>query len=225
MPSQCFTPIKAKVARVVKLDVCGNPVTGASSSVAVFDGFTQINPSPEYEEGEEFLTKKANGEPCVNQKDPNFLKRVGLDITFCNIDPDVIVMLTGERLITTGGPATGTGVAFGEGLLLARFSIEVWQPLAGLACSTSGNPLYVYWAFPNVGNTMISDWTIEQAPTEFSISANTQAAGALWGRGPGSAAVPKYIGTALVPTDLEHFLFNVTDVPPPIASCGAALLG
>ena len=220
MASQCFTPIKAEVARVVKLDVCGNPVTGASSAVAVFDGFTQISPSPEYEEGEEFLTKKANGQPCVNQKDPNFLKRVGLEITCCNLDPDVIVMLTGEDLIVTGAPATGTGVAFGEGLLLARFSLEVWQPLAGTVCSTTGGQLFVYWAFPNVGNTMVSDWTLENAPTEFSLSADTQKIGTLWDRGPGSGA--KYLGAA--PALDRHFLFNVTDIPPPAAACGAALL-
>lgn len=222
MPSTCFTPIKAEVARVVKLDVCGNPVTGASSAVAVFDGFTQISPSPEYEEGEEFLTKKANGQPCVNQKDPNFLKRVGLDITFCNIDPDVIAMLTGEDLIVTGGPATGTGVAFGEGLLLARFSLEVWQPLAGTVCSLTGQQQFAYWAFPNVGNAQVGDWTIENAPTEFQISANTEKMGTLWGRGPGTGT--KYIGTAPTAASATHFLFNVVALPPPTASCGAVLL-
>jgi hypothetical protein len=210
------------VARVVKVDVCGNPVTGASSAVATFDGFTQINPSPEYEEGEEFVTKKASGALCVNEKDPNELKRVGLDITFCNIDPDVITLLTGERLIVTGAPATGTGVAFGEGLLLSRFSLEVWQPLAGTVCAVGGSQLFAYWAFPNVGNTMIGDWTIENSPTEFNLTAETKAAGPLWGRGPGSG--PFYIGTALSQADREHFLFNVTDVPPPEASCGAVLL-
>lgn len=225
MPATCFTPIKARVARITRLDVCGNPVTGAGNQV-VFDGFTQITPSPEYEEGEEFLTKKANGEPCVNEKDPNFLKRVGLDVTLCQIDPDAIVIMTGERLLVTGGPATGTGVMFGEGLLTARFSLEVWQPLAGTVCSTSGAQLFAYWVFPNVGNAMIGDWNVENAPTEFSISADTKAAATGWGFGPGPStfgSAPKYLPSA-VATD-EHFGFNVSAVPPPVAStCGAITL-
>jgi hypothetical protein len=219
MPALCFSPIKARVARIVRLDVCGNPVTGAGGQV-VWDGFTQITPSPEYEEGEEFTVKKATGALCVNDKDPNELKRVGLDITMCSIDPDAIVLMTGERLITTGGPVTGTGVFFGEGLLTARFSLEVWQPLAGQACSVAGNPLFVYWAFPNVGNAMIGDWNIENAPTEFSVSAETKAVGTLWGRGP---VAPFYLGAAVQAG--EHFGFNVTDVPPPLATtCGAITL-
>lgn len=224
MATQCVSPIKAQVARVTKLDVCGNPVTGAGNQV-VFDGFTMIEPSPEYEEGEEYLTKKANGQPCVNEKDANFLKRVGLTVTFCNIDPDLITMMTGERLLTTGGPATGTGVAFGEGLLLARFSLEAWQPLAGTVCSATGQQLFMYWVFPNVGNSMIGDFSIEQAPLEFSVEADTKAAGSGWGQGPGPstfASNPKYVPSAIA-TD-EHFAFNVSAVPPPTAACGAITL-
>lgn len=221
MPTTCITPIKAEVARIVKLDVCGNPVTGATSAVAVFDGFISIAPSPQYEEGQEFLTKKANGQPCVNQKDPNFLKRVALTVEFCNIDPDIIVMMTGERLLTTGGPVTGTGVAFGEGLLLSRFSLEVWQPLAGAICSPSGQQLYLYWAFPNIGNAMLGDFTIENGPTSITLTADTQACGLRWGDGPGTGV--SWLNGNVLNTD-EHFAFNVSAVPPPVAACGATTL-
>ena len=53
MVAQCVSPIQARVARLIKLDTCGNPVTGASSSVVVTNGFISINPSPQYEDGEE----------------------------------------------------------------------------------------------------------------------------------------------------------------------------
>lgn len=208
--------------RLVSLDACGVPVTGAGRQL-VTSGFISISPSPEYEEGTEHLTKTANGDPCVNEKDPNFLKRVGLEVNFCNIDPDAIVMMTGERLLSTGSPTvTGTGVAFGEGLLTARFSLEVWQPLAGAgACSPSGVAYYMYWAFPNVGNAMISDWTMENGPLEFTISANTKAAASQWGDGPGSGV--SWLNGNTLATD-EHFAFNVTAVPPPTATCGATTL-
>ena len=79
MVAQCVAPIQARVARLIKLDVCGNPVTGAQSAVVVTDGFVSINPSPQYLDGEEHQQRKANGELCVYQKDPSELTRV--DIT------------------------------------------------------------------------------------------------------------------------------------------------
>lgn len=218
MPSTCFAPIKARVARIHQLDVCGNPVTGAGTN-GVFNGFVQIQASPEYEEGEEYLLKNANGELCVNDKGENELKRVGLSIELCTIDPDAIVVMTGERLLVTGGPATGTGVAFGEGLLTARFSLEVWQPISGAQnCSVGGAQNFVYWAFPNVGNTMIGDFTFENGTFTLTVDAETKAVGPNWGRGP--AGAPFYLPSALVYP--EHFAFNVAAVNPPLPSCGAA---
>src|ERR1044072_5191593 len=162
MPATCVSPIKASVIRLIKLNSCGVPVTGASSSVSVFKGFTQVAATPEYEEGQEFLLKNAGGELCVNEKDPNELKRVGLEVEVCTLDPDLQVIATGERLLTTGAPATGTGVAYGEGQLTSRFSLELWQPIAGAgACSPGGVQQYVYWLFGNVGNTTIGDFTFE----------------------------------------------------------------
>lgn len=220
MASICASPIKARVARITRLDICGVPVTGAGGQV-VTDGFIQISPSPEYEDGEEFLQKNANGDPCVNDRDPSFLKRVGLSVDFCRIDPDAVVLMTGERLLTTGGPVTGTGVAFGEGLLLARFGLEVWQPLAGSgACSATGQQFFMYWAFPNVGNARISDFTFENAPLTFTVEGDTKAASPLWGNGPG---VTDWLNGNVLASD-EHFAFNITTVPPPTATCGAITL-
>jgi hypothetical protein len=221
MPTLCVSPIKARVARITKNDICGVPVTGTGGQV-VTNGFIQITPSPEYEEGEEFLQKNANGDPCVNEKDPNFLKRVGLQIDFCNIDPDAIVLMTGERLLVTGS-ATGTGVAFGEGLLLARFGLEVWQPLAGAgACSATGQQFYMYWAFPNVGNAMVNDWNFENAPLTFSVSGDTKAASPLWNQRMG-APVTAWLNGNTIASD-EHFAFNITTAPPPTPLCGAQTL-
>lgn len=220
MAAQCATPIKGIVMRLVKLDACGNPVTGASSAQVITDGFISITPSPQYEEGEVQQSRKASGAFCVNQKDEPELSRVQLAIQWCVLDPDAIVIITGERLLTTGG-VTGTGVAFGGGLITARYSLEVWQKVAGrAACDASGAQRYVYWAFPNVGNTIVNDFNFENAPLEFSTTSETDYAGPLWGDGPGSIG-PWIEG--VVQTD-EQFLFNITTTAPPSPSCGAQLL-
>jgi len=218
--AQCVSPIQARVARLIRLDTCGNPVTGASSAVVVANGFVSINPSPQYLDGEEHQQRRADGALCVYQKDPSELTRVDLTINWCVLDPDAIVVVTGERLLTTN-TVTGTGVAYGEGQLTARFSLEVWQPVVGAgACNSSGQLQYVYWAFMNVGNSKINDFAFENAPFQYTTVSETKAAGPLWLSRSGAAT---WLGTNTVGTD-EHFLHNITTGTPPTASCGAVLL-
>jgi hypothetical protein len=218
--AQCATPIQARVARMIKLDVCGNPVTGSESAVVVTDGFVSIEPSPQYLDGEEHQQRKANGELCVYQKDPSQLTRVDLTTNFCVLDPDAIVVISGERLLTTGG-VTGTGVAYGEGLLTARHSLEVWQPIAGAgACDASGAQRFVYWAFMNAGNAKIQDFSFENAPFQFVTLVETKAVGPLWLSRSGASA---WLGDNTVDST-DHFLHNITTTPPPTATCGAVLL-
>lgn len=216
MASICFSPLRAKVARVIRLDQCCTPVTGTGSQV-VFTGFTSIDPSPDYEEGTEHIVRDATGAPCVNDKDENFLKRVGLAIEFCRWDPDILSIVTGEQLLTTGAPITGSGMAFGEGLLTNRFSLEIWQPLAGALCSLTGNPLHVYWAFPCVGRPMIDLGSIEDGPMTITVNGETRAAGTGWAT---DARISPYLsGNTLLAN--RHFMFNITSVVPPTAACGA----
>lgn len=220
MVAQCVSPIQARVARLIKLDVCGNPVTGASSAVVVTNGFVSIEPSPQYQDGEEHTQRKADGTLCVYQKDPSELTRVDLTTNFCVLDPDAIVVITGERLLTTAD-VTGTGVAYGEGALTARHSLEVWQPVVGAgACSATGEQQFVYWAFFNAGNAKIQDFTFENAPFQFTTLTETEAVGPLWLSRSGAAT---WLGTNTVETG-EHFLHNITTAAPPTPSCGAVLL-
>ncbi len=221
MAARCVSPIKGTVMRLVKVDSCGNPVTGAESAEVVTDGFIQINPSPQYEEGEVQQVRKASGAFCVNEKDEPELARVVLGINWCVLDPDAIIIITGERLLSDA--TTGVGVAFGEGLITARFSLEVWQKVAGrAACDAGGNQQYVYWPFPNVGNTIVNDFSFENAPLQFSTTSETEAAGPLWGNGPGSAG-PWLPSGETIQTD-EHFAYSVTTTAPPTPTCGAVLL-
>ena len=220
MVAQCVSPIQARVARIIKLDECGNPVTGASSSVVVTDGFVSIEPSPQYSDGEEHSERKANGQLCVYQKDPSELTHVELTTNFCVMDPDALVVITGERLLTTN-TVTGTGVAYGEGNITARHSLEVWQPIVGSnSCDAAGAQRYMYWAFFNLGNGRIQDFTFENAPFQFTTLTESRSVGSLWLSRSGAST---WLGTNTVQTG-EHFLHNITTGTPPTASCGAVLL-
>lgn len=216
MVAQCASPIKAEVIRITRLDACGVPVTGASSAQIVSDSFTSVENSPQYEEGQRFLQRKANGEPCVNQRDAGFFNWLQQTVNVCSLDPDMIVVVTGERLITDG--VTGTGVALGEGLLTARFSLELWQPIAGEgACDASGTQRYVYWAFPNLGDAQIQDFTMENDVFTFGWQDTSRGASPLWTIGDAFLD-----GAAWGPS--EHYAFNITTEPPPEPFCGAVTL-
>lgn len=223
MSAICSRPIKASVLRLVKLDQCGNPVTGADSAEVVSNGWISIGVSPQYEEGTEFIQKAVDGSLCVNEMDPSELKRAELEILWCLLDPDALVIVTGEQLLFTGTEpsVTGTGVAYGEGPLTARFSLEVWQPISGPGqCNASGQQQYVYWAFMNSGNTRVNDFTFENGVFNYSLTSETKRVGLLWGNGPGSAG--PWIEQNPEPD--KHWLHNVTTTPPPVATCGAVLL-
>lgn len=212
--SLCGVPIRGKVWRAVGLDICGAPGT-----TQVVSKFASIDSSPEYQDGDETIVDNADGSNCVADKAPNYLKRVGVSVKLCSIDPDGVVVITGERLLGTGTPVTGSGIAFGEGLLTARFSLEVWQDVAGAgACGADGLQRYFYWAYPNLGNPKIGSYTIDKGSPTLELTADSKAANAAWGNGPG--AVSWLPAGVTVATD-EHFLFNITNVPPPSPTCGA----
>jgi len=221
MAERCASAIKGTVMRLVKVDSCGVPVTGAESAVVVTDGFISIGPSPQYEEGEVYQQRNANGAFCINEKGEPELSRVSLAIQMCVLDPDALVLVTGERLLTTGTPASGTGVVGGTGLVTARFSLETWQKVTGAGrCNAQGQQQYVYWAWPNVGHAMIQDYSIENGPLTMAFNAETESASTSWGTGPGTGT--KWIDQSV--QDGDHWLFNITSTAPPTSSCGAVLL-
>jgi hypothetical protein len=154
MVAQCGSAVQGTVLRLVKLNSCGAPVTGESSSVVVTEGYIGIDPEPQYEDGDVFRTKKANGKLCINQVGPNAYANSNLGIRMCVVDPDAFVLLTGARLLTTGSPVTGTGAAVGYNNPEAHTSVETWQPLSGFgACDpTTGAQRYLYWAWPHTWN-------------------------------------------------------------------------
>lgn len=228
--ASCATPIKGTVYRLVKLDVCGNPVTGASSLVIVSKGFVQVQMDPQYEDGVEFFERTADGTPCVNQKDDPVLKRMQLTMDFCEVNTTgASWMMSARELAVTN---TGYGFAVAEGISSNRFSLEVWQQVAGAgACDPSGLQRYIYHAWPNCGAAKIGGYTVENQKATLQIMSETRAASTStigWLDGPGS-------GTSWLPTGtvnqagggtgiLDHWLWNITTIAPPTAQCNPTTL-
>lgn len=203
------------VLRVVKLESCGIPVTGASSAVVVTAGYTSVNTEPQYEDGDTFRTKRADGRICLNRVGPNQYVGANVTVAMCVQDPDAAVIIGGARLLTASG-VTGSGVAHGYNNPEAHFSMETWQPISGPgSCDpATGLQRYLYWAWPHVWNAKVGSFSIENGPLELSYEAMTEYPSSLWGRGPGSG--PYWIEEPIDTTDyVDDFLWNITTTPPP----------
>src|SRR6188474_1758583 len=114
MTSVCFTPWKIPRVRVTQLNACGLPVTGCSTVVS--DGIISIEMTKEYEDREEFFVKNGDGQFCVKQTNPPVLKWINLVLTFCNVDPEMVNILTQEPLyLDNAASPTAIGYSTQEG--------------------------------------------------------------------------------------------------------------
>lgn len=213
-------PIKGRVFRIVKLDSCGNPVTGTGSGMQlVHAAFTQIGQDPQYEDGVEFFERTASGALCVNQKDDPILKRINLTIDFCSINVTGAAYMASAAELTTGSPTTGYGFALSEGASSNRYSLEVWQEVAGSgACSSSGLQQYIYNAWPNVGATKVNNYNIELARSTLELVSETRAVSIAsngWLAKNGSAS---WLPAGITLAGTEHWLWNITTTAPPAAA-------
>lgn len=223
MASVCGAPIKGVVMRIVQLDTCGNPVTGASSHVVVTNLFSQVQMTPQYEAGTEFFERTADGTIGINQMDPPILKRMQLQVDLLSVDPDMMPYVMSARELVTSAPVSGYGFGISEGPSTAHYSMEVWQRVAGAgACSPGGIVQYVYNAWPHCTNTQVQAYTIANAKSTMQFECTTAAASPLWADGPGASTwLPTGTPTALT---TEHWLWNITTNPPPTAQCGFTVL-
>jgi hypothetical protein len=205
-----YTPIKGRILRVTILNECGVPITGTAGGVIV-SGFTQVASSAQYETGDEHIQKDADGNLCVNEKDPDILKRFELTIDLCSISPGLVAnTVSPARLLTYSEPPTGTGFAFAEGAATTHWSLEVWQRVSGAgACTASGLPLYVYNAWPHMTNGKIGDYEIALAPSALQITAESKAVSPLWTVG------DPWLGAGAVQVIPDHWFQNLTATPPP----------
>lgn len=224
MTAVCFTPFKVPRVRVTKLNSCGQVVTGSCSQV-VSDGIISIAMTKNYEAREEFFVKNGDGKFCVRETSPPILKWIDLVITFCNVDPDLLNLITGNTLYLNEsgvkiGYSTEENSAFNS-----FFALEGWTRLSGTGVACTGGTQYGYVLLPRVIEGTIGDVTMEDGVSNFVLNART-AGNSLWGFGPYNVANSSTTGlpvplNTIINADQHHRMF-VTTLAPPAAACGCA---
>lgn len=229
MASVCFTPFKLPRIRVTRLDSCGAVVTGDCSQV-VSDGIISIAMTKNYEDREEFFIKNGDGRFCVRETVAPILKWIDLVITFCNVDPDIVNIVSAEPLYLSDDEAeTKIGWSTTEGSAAdVNFALEGWTRLSGTGALCTGGVEYGYFLWPWLVEGTIGDMTLENGVANFTVNARTHG-DSVWGVGPYNVDLsdnPATLDTEipmLTPiTSTQHMRMFVSRLAPPASSCGCA---
>lgn len=228
MATLCGSYARGKMMRITKLDECGTPVLGPTSSL-VSKGFVNVDPVPNYTDPDAISQTDANGDNCINDQAASALNWVDLTIVMCNVDPYAVNLITGNPLVVDDATPTPntTGYRLDAGLTgTANFALELWSGVTGQACGAGGQA-YGYWLFPFVVQGKIGEGlSITNAGLTLTMTARTQA-GSGWGVGPYNVRTdgtdaPAPLLTAIGPAQHMHFEQVVTTLPTP--GCGAVAL-
>lgn len=230
MATTCFSSVRGRVLRATKLDQCGNPVSGAGGTLTTA-GFISVAFSNEIDEGEEITVKNAAGDLCISEPGCPIIKWVNVEATFCQVDPDLINMMTGWPKVLDSeadvvGFRTQTTIECAAGVAL-----ELWSNVNQGAC-VEGDVQYVYFLAPWVTQFILGDFTIENDAASFVLTGKA-VAGSPWDTGPYNVNntpavdpedpdVPAPLISAIGADDLMDI--HLTTLAPPTPACGATSL-
>lgn len=225
MVTRCASYVRGRVLRVTRLDACGRVVYGPDS-VVTSAGFVSVAYTANIDDGEEINLPNANGDRCVYvPAKPSFLGYTA-EITFCNVDPDLFAMMTGQRVVTDAfGDVVGFTMDTAVSSDDSAFALEVWAGSPSTTgCVEGSEGTFGYVLLPFLQGGVVGDFTIENAEVTFTISNAATKDGNAWGVGPydvvlGADSLPTTLPDPLTTT--EHLYFSQTGVAPPEALCGA----
>lgn len=221
----CPKPLQGESLRVTRLDVCGDPDFG-DCGFGVSDGWVQAVLTPNVEEGERFLQRRANGTAIVNQRGRPILNWYDVSIQFQEVDPELFTIFTGLSPYedyegrTIGFPVTESDYA------TSNFALELWMGNSEEEC-TDGDPWYGYNLLPWVVDGALGEnITIANQLITFTITARARK-GTPWGVGPYDVVLDQTDAPAPLPTAIPTDTFHLpiwTQLPPPQPVCGCLSL-
>lgn len=230
MTSVCYTPFKIPRVRATLLNSCGVPVTGCSTVVS--DGIISVAMTKEYEARQEFFVKNGDGNFCVRETNPPILKWINLVLTFCNVDPELVNIMSAEPLVANDAASpVNTGYSTQEGSAAnANFAFEGWTRIANSGIACSGGQEYGYVLFPWIVEGTVGDVTLENGTASFILNARTRS-NSPWGLGPyfvdysdNPAGSTTNIPLLTPILSTQHHRMFLTRKPPPTAACGCITL-
>lgn len=226
--TKCLSLVKGRRIRVTRLDGCGRPVYGDDSQV-VSKGFISVGFTANTTESDEINVTNASGEVCVYEAAVTSLTGYGVEISFCEVDPELFALVTGQPIVlgADGNTVVGFDVDTNISLENSNFALELWAGSpTGDACSTAGaTGSYGYLLLPFLTGGILGDFTVENGAVTFTLTGANTKEGNAWGVGPyddimlDAAATP---GPMTAPVSTSVALRTmIVDLAPPPDACGA----
>lgn len=231
MPGQtkCLSLVKGRRIRVTKLDGCGRPVFGECSQ-AVSKGFISVAFTANTLDTDEINVTNAAGERCIYEPAETSLTGYSLEITFCEVDPELFALVTGQPVTydASGENANGFDIDTATSLSAGGFALELWAGAANTdACATEGaQGSFGYLLVPFLKGGIVGDFTVENGAVTFTLTGASTRDGNNWGVGPYndimlSDDVTPVPGPMTSPVSSTTALRTmITDVAPPTVLCG-----
>lgn len=226
MTTECLQPVGGTVARAIKLDACGNVLTGVGSCQVVTEGFVSVERTAEYADPDQFVVKNWRGKVCLKERTAPQLLWYGYAIQLCEVDVDMYSLMTGNPVVTDDAIVPNNiGISTRTSLMgTSNFSLELWLPLSGEPCSPSGAVPYLYYVAPWIKQgTVSTPLTINNGPANFGIQGAISGFPSLWGTGPfnvqiNTLAVNSKLYQPIASDEPDRWF--KTFLPPPTAACG-----
>jgi len=226
--TKCLSLVKGRRIRVTRLDGCGRPVYGDDSQV-VSKGFISVSFTANTTESDEINVTNAAGEVCVYEAAVTSLVGYAIEITFCEVDPELFSLVTGQPVVIGADGSTVVGFDVDTKISLdnSNFALELWAGSpTGDACSTAGaTGAYGYLLLPFLSGGILGDFTVENGAVTFTLTGANTKEGNAWGVGPYDDimldATPAP-GPMTTPVSTSVALRTmIVDLAPPEAACGS----
>lgn len=225
-------PVGGTRMRLTKVDACGAPITGIGSCSIVSKGFVSVARTAQFADPDEFVVKNAGGEICLNERSAPSFQWYNFEITFCEVDPEIVNLLTGSPLVMNDATPTPAAVGWRtrEGANVnANVALELWTRMGGQACA-GGTSSYGYYLAPFIVEGYLGDLTFENGPANFTVTGARSKGGGGWGTGPynvinsGVSPAPGKLLTAMTAADHDHFQLTTLAPPAVPGTCGCVTL-
>ena len=185
--TKCLSLVKGRRIRVTKLDSCGRPVYGDTTQV-VSKGFISVAFTANTSESDEIRVTNAAGEVCVFDAAVTSLTGYGLELQFCEVDPELFSLVTGQPVVKAADGVTVVGFDIDTkiGLENSNFALELWagSPSTDACANPNATGAYGYLLLPYLKGGILGDFTVENGAVTFTITGANTSEGNAWGTGP-----------------------------------------
>jgi hypothetical protein len=214
----CFQSFQVCAIRATRVSATGTPLSGAT------DGYlskapTMVKLAPDNQAGVELTAENGCGFLCGYYKQPDQLKKYNINFELCDLDNELIELLTDNPIVTVGGQTVGqTSKRVGACATASRNGVvlEFWTKKWN-ACAPPTGDQYWHWTAPRA-YLQTGEQTAEndfmKIPIEGYLQENPAFLNGSWDEGSGGQSWPSAAGT------LTALWGVISTNEIPTASCG-----